>query len=58
MSLDKSIKSGKEHRKQYRGGKLVDCQCRNHGSCHWCRMNRLFKNLKRLNKSKSMEEMK
>lgn len=55
MSLDKSIQNGKEHRKQYRGAKLVDCQCRNHGSCHWCKMNRLYKNLKRLNKSKAKD---
>ena len=36
MSLDKAIKHGKEHRKQYRGAKAVDLTCRNHGSCPWC----------------------
>lgn len=46
MSLDKSIKSGKEHRKQYRGSKAVDSTCRNHGSCKHCRDNRLHKYLK------------
>lgn len=42
MSLDKAILSGKEHRKMYRGAKAVDCTCRNHGSCAWCRSNRLY----------------
>jgi len=45
MSLEKAIKSGKEHRKDYRYdyAKSVDKQCRNHGSCSWCRENRLHK---------------
>lgn len=42
MSLDKAIKSGKEHRKAYRGGKAVDGTCRNHGSCPYCKGNRLY----------------
>lgn len=42
MSLDKAILSGKEHRQMYRGAKAVDCTCRNHGSCVWCRSNRLY----------------
>lgn len=41
--LDKSIKYGKEHRKPFRGAKAVDRGCRNHGSCPYCRNNRLFK---------------
>lgn len=49
MALDKAIRSGKEHRKQYRGSKAFDCTCRNNGSCEWCRMNRTIKNIKRLN---------
>ena len=36
MSLDKAIKSGKEHRKPYRKAKAVDPTCRNHGTCPWC----------------------
>ena len=36
MSLDKAIKSGKEHRKPYRKAKAVDSTCRNHGTCPWC----------------------
>lgn len=43
MSLDKSIYHGKEHRKPYRGSKAIDCTCRNHGSCDWCRQNRQHK---------------
>ena len=47
MSLDKSIQSGKSHRKPYRGAKAVDATCRNHGGCHWCLGNRTHKNDKR-----------
>ena len=49
MALDKAIKSGKEHRKEYRGSKAFDHTCRNHGSCEWCMENRTIKNIKRLN---------
>lgn len=41
--LYKAIRYGKEHRKPYRGAKAVDRSCRNHGSCDYCRNNRLFK---------------
>lgn len=41
MSLDKAIQHGKEYRKPYTGGKSVDRTCRNHGSCVYCRENRL-----------------
>ena len=50
MALDKAIKSGKEHRKPYRGAKFVDETCRNHGGrrhksqCPWCLGNRTNKN--------------
>ena len=47
MSFDKSIQSGKEHRKPYRGAKSIDSTCRNHGSCEWCEGNRTHKNAKR-----------
>lgn len=43
MSLDKAITHGKEHRKPYRGAKAVDRTCRNHGSCEYCKGNRLHK---------------
>lgn len=48
MALDKAIKSGKEHRKPYYGSRAFDCNCRNHGTCDYCRLNRLVKNLKRM----------
>lgn len=40
MSLDKSIASGKEHRKPYYRSKRFDPMCRNHGGCPWCEGNR------------------
>ena len=43
MSLDKAILHHKEHRKPYRGAKAVDRTCRNHGSCEYCKGNRLHK---------------
>lgn len=43
MALDKAIKSGKEHRKPYRGSKAIDATCRNHGGCPWCEENRKHK---------------
>lgn len=42
MSLDKAIVYGKEHRKEYLGQKAFDPTCRNHGSCKYCRNNRLY----------------
>lgn len=47
MSIDKSIKSRKEHRKHYRGAKAIDRTCRNHGRCEYCHGNRIYKNEKR-----------
>lgn len=46
MGLDKAIKYGKEKRKPYTGAKAIDCTCRNHGSCEWCRTNRLHQYIK------------
>lgn len=40
MGLEKAIEHGKEKRKPYKGAKAVDCSCRNHGTCEWCRGNR------------------
>lgn len=45
--LDKAIEHGKEHRRPYHGDKAIDRTCRNHGTCDYCRDNRLFKNVKR-----------
>ena len=44
MSMDKAIEHGKEHRKPWRGNarsKNFDKTCRNHGSCDYCKFNRL-----------------
>lgn len=41
MSLDKAIEHKKEKRRQYTGAKAVDRACRNHGSCEYCKSNRL-----------------
>lgn len=41
MSLDKAIARGKEHRKEYYRSGRYDVTCRPHGSCAWCRNNRL-----------------
>lgn len=58
MSLDKSIKSEKEKRKPYKGAKAIDCTCRNHGSCEWCKSNRLYQQLKMNEASKqALEEL-
>ena len=43
MSLEKAIIHGKEKRKPYYGAKAIARSCRNHGSCDWCRENRLHK---------------
>lgn len=45
--LNKAIEHKKEHRKPYYGAKAIDCTCRNHGTCLWCKENRLYKNIKR-----------
>lgn len=51
MSLDKSIQNGKEHRKPFRKAQAVDSACRCHGTCQYCKNNRLYKNLKKLQKA-------
>lgn len=48
MALDKSIASGKEHRKPYYKSKAIDRTCRNHGSCPYCTDSRTHKNTKRI----------
>lgn len=56
MGLEKAIKSGKEHRKEYKYKKnyckSVDKTCRNHGSCPWCKGNRTnkYKNMDKISK--------
>lgn len=44
MSMDKAIEHSKEYRKPWRGSnrsKNFDKTCRNHGSCDYCKFNRL-----------------
>jgi hypothetical protein len=55
VSLDKAIKHGKEHRKQYRKAKAIDKTCRNHGSCDWCKSNRLYQSKKELERCEVKE---
>jgi len=58
MSLDKAIKYNKEHRKPYIGAKAIDRTCRNHGSCEWCKGNRLYQQNKADEASRqALEEM-
>jgi len=56
MSLDKAIQHNKEHRKQYRGSKAIDCTCRNHGSCDWCKENRIIRTLKEIERCECDEK--
>ena len=48
MGLEKAIQHGKEKRRPYKGAKAVDCSCRNHGTCEWCRQNRMYKTIRDL----------
>ena len=50
MSLDKAIEHKKEKSKPYKNPKSVDKNCRNNGSCSYCKSNRLYKTLKKLQK--------
>lgn len=52
MSLDKAVEHGKDHRKPYRGSKCIDKTCRNHGSCTYCKDNRLYSIKKTLEAAK------
>jgi len=51
MSLEKSIKSGKEHRTPYRGAKSVSASCCNHGDDDWSMSDRTFNYDKKIRKS-------
>jgi len=52
MGLEKAIEHNKEHRKPYYGSKAIDCSCRNHGTCDWCKANRLISKTREENKIK------
>ena len=56
MSLDKAIKHGKEHRKEYHGNKAVDPMCRSHGGCTYCEKGRQHKYKKAELKGKDFYE--
>ena len=47
MSLNKSIQSGKEHRKQYKDIRFWLSSCRNHGKDYTWKSDRTHKNDKR-----------
>ena len=51
--LNKAIASGKEHRKPYYGTQRFDRTCRCHGSCEWCKANRLYKTIRKEQKMNS-----
>jgi len=51
MSLDKSIKQGKDHRKPYQGSAKFDRSCRTGGDCPHCIGNRTHANRKRIAKA-------
>jgi hypothetical protein len=57
MSLNKAIKYGKEKRKPYRKAKAVDCSCRNHGSCDWCKSNRTIQSKKEEQRIKDLSKI-
>lgn len=46
--LDKAIKYGKEHRKEYYNSGRFDISCRPHGMCGYCRGTRAYDIVKRL----------
>ncbi|MBQ5670250.1 MAG: hypothetical protein IIV29_06130 [Tidjanibacter sp.] len=53
MGLEKAIEHGKEKRKPYKGAKAVDCSCRNHGTCEWCRGNSAHNTNRKIEKAKA-----
>jgi hypothetical protein len=55
MSLDKSIKSGKEHRKPYYGSKAFDPSCRTK-RCPFCRSNKTYKIRKNQIRQKQLQQ--
>lgn len=58
MSLNKAIEHGKEHRRQYTKAKAVSKRCRNHGTCLYCRDNRLHNSkAKKLHAEQDMQEV-
>ena len=56
MSLEKAIIHKKEYRKPYYDCRDYDKQCRNHGSCSFCKENRLYNSIR--NKQKANQKIK
>lgn len=54
LSFDKDYPNRKDHRKVYRGAKAIDATCRNHGSCPYCRDNRIYNTKKRIERAEEM----
>ena len=48
MAFDKKYPNRKDWRKPYYDSRRHDWSCRNHGSCDYCRGNRLHKSMVRL----------
>lgn len=48
MGFEKAIEHGKTKRKAYRDSRAFDCSCRNHGTCEWCKRNRMYKTIRDL----------
>lgn len=46
MSFDTSYPNRKDWRRPYHQSKRFDRTCRNHGSCPWCRANRLHRHIR------------
>ena len=61
MGLEKAIEHGKEHRKPFlyehknTRAKSIDCTCRNHGTCDWCKNNRLISSARQNQKCAEQE---
>jgi len=53
MPLEKAIKHGKEHRKDYYRSQAFDHQCRPHGGCPFCYNSRMYQQRKALESAKS-----
>ena len=56
MGFEKAIEHGKTRRNPFKGAKAADCSCRNHGTCEWCRQNRMYKTIRDL--TRTSQEMK
>lgn len=56
MSLEKGIKSGKEHRQKYYDSRSFDLTCRHQGGCRACKQNRQYNNTKRIIAVKEREK--